>query len=82
MESSRWDPMDTSVIYPLPSTKYWSGEKAGIHELTRQLGRVPEDGEEVTCGARENEQVPDKVAVAQSSRREERYACRVGDTPR
>ncbi len=44
-------------------------------------GRVPEHREEVTTSARENKQVPDEVAVAQSLSREERHARRVRQPP-
>ena len=44
-------------------------------------GRVPKYREEVTASARENKQVPDEVAVAQSLSREERHARRVRQPP-
>ena len=44
-------------------------------------GRVPKYREEVTASARENKQVPDEMAVAQSLSREERHARRVRQPP-
>ncbi len=46
------------------------------------LCRVPEDGEEVTRGAGDYEEVPDEMVVADSLRGEEREATGVRDPAR
>jgi len=44
------------------------------------LGRVPQNRDKVTHGARDNEQVPHKVKVPDSFRHKEHRTCRVSDT--